>query len=625
MIQRETERIARKGIDNKHFLTRVENLLSIPTDLNLSNEISKEIMNEAELILHGTYNLLGSGDIVLNPVDWHTDFKASFRWNPGKFYKKYKQEGIDSDSDVKVPRELSRCHHLLKAGVSYRNFKNKKYADFCYDQMINWLTENPLMFSINWGCTMDVSIRAVNWIWTLGLLSTSGNIDEKKIEKIKASLYQHGWYIYRNPEKGVNNNHNHYLADLAGQIHLGLIFSQLEEPQKWLEKGKQELFREIRMQILPSGVSYERSTNYNRLVLELILVPVLLLKWAGHEIPSDIWYRLYKMFDFILFSLKPDGTSPVIGDQDNGRLLPFGCEPILDFRYLLSLGAVLFYNSDFKLKGDGFNIYCSLLGRTEAKKIWNNISESNLNLSSRPFPDAGFYIMRKDGNYLFANISGKSLFPELGTGTHTHSDLLSFELVSDGKTFLVDPGSYVYTADADERMNFRSTRMHNTLTVDGESQNVLKREILWDFERNAIPEVHIWSSDERKDILVAGHTGYCRLKEPVKHIRTFCFEKEQPMWIITDEIKGTGKHLFEWFFHFDTGIDFDILESSVKTNCSDQHNIELSFTGISDLKFRKEDSYISKSYGIRKTAKVLVVEVLSEAPQKLVIVIKRVI
>ena len=82
-------------------------------------------------------------------------------------------------------------------------------------------------------------------------ISGSKTLNKEKLEKIRGSLYQHGWFIFRNPEKEPFNNHNHYLADLAGQIHLGLLFGDLEEPRKWLKKGKEELFREIRMQILP--------------------------------------------------------------------------------------------------------------------------------------------------------------------------------------------------------------------------------------------------------------------------------------------------------------------------------------------------------------------------------------
>ena len=67
--------------------------------------------------------------------------------------------------------------------------------------MNNWIDENPLMYSINWGCTMDVAIRAVNWIWTLGLIIGSKELDNKTIEKIKVSLYQHGWFIFAKSRK----------------------------------------------------------------------------------------------------------------------------------------------------------------------------------------------------------------------------------------------------------------------------------------------------------------------------------------------------------------------------------------------------------------------------------------
>jgi hypothetical protein len=622
-LDRAIKNLARKEVSNESFLARVGNILSIPADLAPASAYLEAVLNESDRVTGGIYDILGSGERRLDPVDWHTDFKTGSRWDPGKFYKDYIQEGIETDSDVKVPRELSRCHHLLKCGIAAKISGNEKYASFCHDQIVDWIDQNPLMFSINWGCTMDVSIRAVNWIWTLGMIQDYNKAHDLFVEKIKVSLYQHGWFIYRNPEKRAYNNHNHYLADLAGQIHLGLIFNELEEPKRWLEEGKRELFREIRLQILPSGVSYERSTNYNRLVLELILFPVLLLKKEGHEIPPDIWFRISRMFEFILYSTKPDGTTPVIGDQDNGRLLPFGCEPLLDFRYLLSLGAILFSNSGFKQGGDGFNIYCRLLGGPYAKEKWEKLPDKKQDLDSKSFPDAGFYIMRKDNNYLFMNVSGKSLYPELGSGTHTHSDLLSFELVSDGKTFLVDPGSYVYSADADERMRFRSTKMHNTVTVDGESQNILRREVLWDFERNAIPEVLSWSSVDKNDTLSAGHSGYCRLKDPVKHLRTVLFGKERAVWNISDRLSGAGKHLVEWHFHFDDGIDFEVKGEEINTICPDGNNISMTFKGINDLKLRKEDAHISKSYGVKTGAKVLVIEAFAELPVELETIIKK--
>ncbi|MBG0858254.1 MAG: alginate lyase family protein, partial [Bacteroidales bacterium] len=488
-IVRRLNRYSGNAIISREFITRLSSLLNIPENVYADEAEKSIIVTEAEKTINGVYNLLGSGDIKLDPIEWHTDFKTGFRWPPGTFYKKYIQEDLNSSSDVKVPRELSRCHHLLKLGLAYRLTNNKKYAEVCIDQMKNWIDENPLMYTINWGCTMDVAIRAVNWIWTLGFIAGTEDLDDKTIDKIKCSLYEHGWFIWRNPEKSSVYSGNHYLADLAGQMHLGLMFSDLKEPKHWLQMAKEELFLQMRIEILPSGMTYERSTNYNRLVLELILIPVLLLKNNGHEIPSDIWYRIEKMFDFIMYSLKPDGTTPVIGDQDNGRLLPFNRQETTNLRYLMSLGALLFNRSDLKHHGEGFNVFCSVFGGKGGIESWHNISDSQLDLNSNAFPDIGLFIMRKKDNYLIFNATGRGLYPESSLGSHTHSDLFSFELFTYGKSFLIDPGSYVYTADADQRMLFRSTKMHNTVSIDGESQDMLRREKIWSYSRDAIPQV----------------------------------------------------------------------------------------------------------------------------------------
>ncbi|MDR3610690.1 MAG: alginate lyase family protein [Ignavibacteriaceae bacterium] len=615
-----------RNIDNEVFKKSLAEMISIPPELTalINLDESAAILAEAVRIKQGVFNLLGSGDIILKNIDWHKDFKTGFRWNPGTFYKKYVQEGIDTGSDVKVPRELSRCHHFLKLALAYRLTGNEEYAGICVAQMLDWIKENPFMYSINWGCTMDVSIRAVNWIWAIGLITGSVSLNEISIERIKSSLYEHGWFIYRNPEKEYYNNHNHYLADLTGQVQLGLLFNNLDEPKHWLETGKEELFREIRMQILPSGMSYERSTNYNRLVLELLLVPVLILRKNGHEVPQDIWFRLEKMFEFIMYSLKPDGTTPIIGDQDDGRLLPFGCESNIDYRYLLSLGGMLFDRDDFKHHGNGFNIYCALFGGKYEKEKYAANDDNKIALSSRAFPDSGYYIMRKDNNYLIFNAEGKGLYPELASGTHTHSDLLSFELYTQDKSFLVDPGSYVYTADAKERMFFRSSQMHNTVTIDGESQNVIRVENLWDFERNAIPEVLKWESCESYDLVVARHTGFKRLNDPVVHQRSITFDKQELSWKVRDELSGEGCHLFEWFFHFDTGIDFNIKDKEVQTNCGDGKNLLFTFSGSQIIVLRKEESYVSKGYGTKERAEVLVVSVHSNCPLELIISINQI-
>lgn len=622
LIKRKLAKALKTNCDDKET-DQIFRLICLPQKITVGEREKNELKNFANNSVEGVFNLLGSGSIKLDPIDWHTDFKTGYKWKPGIFYRRYAQEEINSSSDVKIPRELSRCHHLLKLGLIYRLTKDEKFAKTSIDHILNWIDNNPLMFSINWGCTMDVAIRSVNWIWALALLQGSSFLNREVIRIIKGSLYQHGWFIWRNPEKEPVYSANHYLADIAGQIYLGLLFQGIKEADLWLEKGKHELFREIRIEILPSGMSYERSTNYNRLVIELILYPILLLRNSGHEIPMDIWYRLEKMFEFVMYSLKPDGTSPIIGDQDNGRLLPFGVEDLNDFRYLLSIGALLYNRPDFKAHGDGFNVYCSILGGDDALERWRSIKSCSANLESRAFHDVGIYILRSKGDYLLLNASGKGLYPELGVGTHTHSDLLSFELFTHGKTFLVDPGSYIYSADAEARMMFRSTYMHNTVVIDGVSQDEILKDVLWDFKRKAIPKVTKWESNYNHDLISASHSGYSRLNDPVLHERSLSYIKKTSLWIIRDSFTGNDKHKFEWFFHFNTGIDFKIYKNVVETKCTDGKNILIDFEPKTGLIFLKKDSCVSKSYGVKEHGYVLIASINATAPFELSIEISK--
>ncbi len=611
---------------NKEFISQNKKLIHLPDIASLDileSKYLKELKHESEKILNGRVNVLGYDEVLGLPHSWHVDFKTGYEWPKGKFYRDYDQEQLNFPCDVKVPREISRSHHILKLALTYYITKDEKFAKYCTTQLEHWIKENPLMFSINWGCTMDVAIRAVNWVWIIRLLNGSDHFKDSFIEKMKVSLYEHGWYIYRNPEKGKGYNHNHYLSDLAGQIYLGLLFIDLPEPKKWLEEAKHEFFKEIRLQILPSGMSFERSTNYNRLVLELCIWPIILLKSNKHEIPSDIWVRMEKMFEFIMHSLKPDGTSPVIGDQDNGRLLAFGPEEGLDYRYLLSLGAVLFKRPDFKRFSNGFNFYAAFSGVKNATDIFKELPETNVNLQSKLFKDVGIAILRNEDSYLLFNASGMAKYPELDPGSHTHSDLLSFELFTWGKNFLVDPGTYVYTADLEQRMLFRSTKMHNTVTVDGKSQNELYVDRPWSFDRNAIPVIIDWKLSPDEDMIYAGHNGYERLTEPIVHSRKVIFNKKEETWSVIDQLEGKGEHHFQWNFHFDSGIDFDIEHLTAKTNCADGKNISITFCDFSGLILKKESSFVSKSYGSKERANVLVAEVKSTAPIEIKILIKK--
>jgi uncharacterized heparinase superfamily protein len=101
-------------------------------------------------------------------------------------------------------------------------------------------------------------------------------------------------------------------------------------------------------------------------------------------------------------------------------------------------------------------------------------------LESKAFPQGGFYIMRH------------------GDG-HKHNSRLSFELFAGDKSFIIDPGSYIYTADREMRNLFRSTRYHNTVVVDGKEQNRFNEDELFRMKQDAAVKMNRWVIAENGD------------------------------------------------------------------------------------------------------------------------------
>ena len=75
---------------------------------------------------------------------------------------------------------------------------------------------------------------------------------------------------------------------------------------------------------------------------------------------------------------------------------------------------------------------------------------------------------------------------------HKHNSRLSFELFAGDKSFIIDPGSYVYTADMEMRNLFRSTKYHNTVVVDDKEQNRFEDDELFAMNLDAAVNVNGW-------------------------------------------------------------------------------------------------------------------------------------
>jgi hypothetical protein len=189
----------------------------------------------------------------------------------------------------------------------------------------------------------------------------------------------------------------------------------------------------------------------------------------------------------------------------------------------------------------------------EGVRRFEALKEAEEYESSRAFPDAGTYIMRERDLYLLFNASGVGA---RGRGSHGHNDALSLEVSACGVNFIVDPGTYVYTASLEERNLFRSTRYHSTVEVDSEEQNSTNPATPFVLGDEARPRVLRWETGEDNDFVAAEHAGYARLKEPVTHAaRAIRFDKRRRLWLIEDSFTGAGRHEFRFRFHLASGLE----------------------------------------------------------------------
>lgn len=572
------------------------------------------LASQAERILAHEFDLLGSGPTALgSEIDWHRDFKSGRRWDL------LPAHGIDyaelgEPSDVKVPWELSRAQHFLTLGRTWVVEGDERCVRELERQLHSWIEGNPVGLGVNWACTMDVALRAVSWIWALGLVDDAP-LAPDRLEEALFSLYQHGLWIAEHLEFGEVNG-NHFLSDAVGLVACGAVFRETPDGREWLEHGTRLLEREILAQTEDDGVDIEASVPYHRLVLELFLVGARFLTAAGLEPSARYRERLRRMFAFVHAYSTPDGLSPVIGDADDGRALTLGSTDIRDHRYLLSTGAVLFKEAAWKGRAGRFWEDSLWLLGPGAKAVFDSL-ESRTEDVSQAFPKAGFYVLRSQHQYLFVD-AGPVGFR--GLGGHGHNDCLAFEWHVGKRPLLTDSGAYVYTPSVEWRNRFRSTEFHNTIRVDGEEINRFPSPLsLWSLRDDAKPLDVRFSPGPEQDVVQAAHTGYRRLPDPVTVSRSIAFDRLRPALRLEDRAEGRGEHLVEVFFHAAPGARSEILsEVAAVFLWPDGVTVRIERESGSRLTWEQRPGWFSPSYGVKTPRPVLVASARATLPLAIV-------
>jgi hypothetical protein len=512
------------------------------------------ILAEANRICAHEFDLFGSGIVPLGEeIDWHIDFKSGHRWNPSTYFKRIRPAAYPGGFDIKVPWELSRCQHFPRLGQAYWLTDDEKYAQEWVAQVSGWIETNPWPYGVNWASTMDVSIRVINWLWGLAFFLDSPHLTDPILIEILTSLLQHSRHIRSNLEVYPGMTNNHYLADLVGLIYAGILLPQFQEAQNWREFGIAELEKQMFLQVYSDGVNFEASISYHRLAAEIFLSAVFLSQRNGNPFSAAFMSRLEKMLEFTLSVTRSDGSVPLIGDNDNGRIFRLKAWPDpdlewIDHRYLLAIGAVLFNRQDFaRAAGNQWEEAIWLYGSHAMHSIYPQVEKNDSVALGEAFPVGGLYILHSPDFHIVVDAGRNG---QNGNGGHAHNDLLSFELFAFNHPWIIDSGTLVYTADYEARRRFRSTPFHNVLQVDGAEQ--IPQDARQPSRLLTDPAVRIleWEPGTSVDRLAAEHDGYLRLPVPATHRREFILNKPGQVLSVHDQLTSTGSRALCSWLHF---------------------------------------------------------------------------
>ena len=525
-------------------------------------------IKDAERVLAHEFDMLGSGpftpidpdrnewDNGYQPIDWYLDPVSGLRFPQGILYTDWElfkmRPGL---ADIKLPWELARCQHWPLLGQAFKLSHDETYAKEIAHQLDDFMESNPIGVGINWVCTMDVALRALNWALALELIRESKSLDDHFWVRAYDALYSYGQFIRHNLENVSEVTSNHFLSNIVGLFYVATVFQAMPKGQEWLSFSRDSLEEEMTNQVLDDGADFESSIPYHRLATELFLGAAHVADISGAPLSDSYKQRLSAMMDYMLGVLRPDGLMPQCGDADDGRLHIFtyyyDWQP-QDPRHLFASAALILGRHEF------LN-YAGNDGLWEA--AWWGFDIAGLDVAADPpppvsrlFPDAGHAVFRDGGTYLLVT---NSVVGTKGFGNHKHNDQLAFEFHALGVPLLVDAGSHVYTSDPDSRNLFRGTGYHNTLKIDGTEQNETNPEWFFRMFDSGTPE-HLDFSDEGNVLLYRGrHIGYQRLKNRVVHERSFQLLKEEGALFITDKLRGKGHHLLEWHFHCAPGVEIN--------------------------------------------------------------------
>src|SRR5262249_366226 len=157
-----------------------------------------------------------------------------------------------------------------------------RFAEGFWQALEDWARNNPPMAGPLWICGQESALRIIAWSFATWAFLHSPSTTPERMELVLAMMAAHAWRTAQTVRYARSQRSNHLISEGVGLWTAGTLYPELAEAGGWQDLGAQLVLEAVRDQITEDGLYLQRSFNYQRMVLHLLL---WMLRLAGiHKI-----------------------------------------------------------------------------------------------------------------------------------------------------------------------------------------------------------------------------------------------------------------------------------------------------------------------------------------------------
>ncbi|MDZ8117052.1 alginate lyase family protein [Pontiella agarivorans] len=445
--------------------------------------------------------------------------------------------------------QLNRMYFWNAMGRVYAATRDEKYADEWTRQLVHWVNNNPRdeEHAYAWR-SIEAGKRGQSWSSLYFQFIQSPHFDEETLVCFLSSLHDHADFLMKKYRAGSN----WALMEAEGLAFIAILFPEFKRAEQWRAEAIRRFNQEIEGQVYPDGHQRELAMGYHVGSINWFFRTWRLAKRNGleDEFSTSYMNRIERMCEVPMKLCLPDGTNAQFGDAWAGTPGQYAGR--------FKEWSQMFGRADF--------LYMATAGKEGRAP----------DKTAFALPDSGLYSMRSGWD---SDALGLVLKCGPDGGSHCQRDNGTFTLAAGGRTLMPDSGSYMYNSDKEGRAWFRQTKVHQTLTLNG--QNI-----------DYAPKLLKWEPGEGQDILVVENKSYPNLT----HRRAVIFVDKR-YFVIVDEAIGPATGNVEIHFQLAPGgAVFDTAGLSVNSDFKDGWNVLVKAHPQKGLVLAEEEGQVSFVY-----------------------------